>query len=79
MGSIGLLYQAQAALVKGANEAANAAFRSGLIGFTDITRIVEKVVHSSSYEELNDIDALLRADRYGRSAAEAMIQGERKS
>ena len=69
----------QAAIVNGANEAANAAFRSGLIGFTDITRIVEKVVHSSSYEELNDIDALLRADRYGRSAAEAMIQGERKS
>lgn len=68
----------QAAVLNGANEAANAAFRNGLIGFTDIQRIVGAVVHSSVFEELTDIDALLRADRYGRETAAGMIQGEDK-
>lgn len=68
----------QAAVLNGANETANAAFRNGLIGFTDIQRIVGAVVHSSVFEELTDIDALLRADRYGRETAAGMIQGEDK-
>jgi len=52
--------------LNGANEAANALFREGKIGFPDITRLVSAVMEAAPPGEADDLEKILSADRYAR-------------
>ena len=54
------------AALNGANEAANALFREGKIGFGDITRLVSAVMEAAPRGEADDLEKILSADRYAR-------------
>jgi 1-deoxy-D-xylulose-5-phosphate reductoisomerase len=57
------------AVMNAANEAANQAFRDGKIPFLMIEEIVIDAVHSAPYNELNTVQDLIDADRWGREYA----------
>jgi 1-deoxy-D-xylulose-5-phosphate reductoisomerase len=57
-----------------ANEIAVAAFLDGRIKFTDIVRIVEKVVEKTASSTILDIDAVLDADAQARNIATVMAK-----
>lgn len=61
------------AILNGANEVAVARFLAGDIGFLDIPRVVEGALRTVPHEQDLDLDAVLRADRLARSAAEATV------
>ncbi|MDR2687067.1 MAG: 1-deoxy-D-xylulose-5-phosphate reductoisomerase [Oscillospiraceae bacterium] len=52
--------------LNGANEAANALFRQGKIGFPDITRLVSRAMEAAPPGEADDLEKILSADRYAR-------------
>jgi len=54
------------AVLNGVNEAANALFREGKIGFPDITRLVSQVMEASPPGEADTLEKILSADRYAR-------------
>lgn len=62
------------AVMNGANEAANAAFRSRRIPFLMIEDIVIGAVHSAQFSEVRTVEDLLKADAYGRNYAENRIE-----
>ena len=64
------------AVMNAANEAANAAFRKGLIPFLKIEEIIIGAVNSAEYKEIRDVDDLLEADAWGTAYAEKIIRGE---
>jgi len=53
-------------VLNGANEAANALFRQGKIGFPDITRLISEVMEAAPPGEANELEKILSADRYAR-------------
>ena len=61
------------AILNGANEVAVARFLAGDIGFLDIPRVVEGALRAVPHERDLDLDAVLRADRLARSAAETTV------
>jgi len=54
------------AMLNGANEAANALFREGRIGFLDITRLIAAVLEAVPPGEADTLEKILSADRYAR-------------
>jgi len=54
------------AMLNGANEAANALFRAGRIGFLDIARLVGLVTDMAPPGEADSLEKILDADRYAR-------------
>ena len=61
------------AILNGANEVAVVRFLAGDIGFLDIPRVVEGALRAVPHERDLDLDAVLRADRLARSAAETTV------
>ncbi len=57
------------AVMNAANEVAVAAFLDGRCGFTDIDRVVERVMNGHSAEELDSVEQIERFDAAARSAA----------
>ncbi|UCC78392.1 MAG: 1-deoxy-D-xylulose-5-phosphate reductoisomerase [Candidatus Zixiibacteriota bacterium] len=60
-----------------ANEAAVDAFLMEKIKFNDIFRVVEKTLNNSEPEYVDNIDAIMEADKKGRKIAEEIINGLR--
>jgi 1-deoxy-D-xylulose-5-phosphate reductoisomerase len=60
-----------------ANELAVDAFINRRIKFTDIFRIVEKTLNKSKFAHVDNIDAIMEADKSGRKIAEEIINGIR--
>ena len=54
------------AVLNGANEAANALFREGKIGFLEITRLIAGAVAATPPGDADDLEKILSADRYAR-------------
>ena len=54
------------AVLNGANEAANALFRQGSIGFLDIPRLVSAAMEATPPGEADSLEKILSADRYAR-------------
>ena len=63
---------AQLIALNAANEIAVAAFLTGQIKFTDIVRIVEKVVEKTASGTILDVDTVLAADAIARQTATQM-------
>lgn len=57
------------AVMNGANDIANKAFRDGEIGFLDIEDIIIKAVHYAKYKEVETVDDLLEANKFGNEFA----------
>lgn len=57
------------AVMNGANEEANAAFRQGKIPFLAIEEIVISAVHAAEFREVRTIEDLYEGDRFGRNYA----------
>ncbi len=78
--SIGLAYRAaqeggtMPAVLNASNEVAVAAFLSKDIGFTEIPRVVEKTLDHYVPFEPESLDDVIRADEWGRSEAETIIE-----
>lgn len=64
------------AVMNGANEVANAAFRNGKIPFLKIEEIVKGAVNSVPFQEFETIEDVIQADTWGREYGERMIQGD---
>lgn len=62
------------AVMNGANEVANAAFRKNQIPFLLIEEIVMDAVHAAPFWELETVDDLIKADAYGRKFALKKIE-----
>jgi 1-deoxy-D-xylulose-5-phosphate reductoisomerase len=62
------------AVMNGANEEANLAFRERKIPFLKIEEIVMGAVHASAYEPVSCEEDLLKADQAGRDYAKRMIK-----
>ena len=56
-----------------ANEVANAAFRSGRIGFLQIADVIERMMQEVSYEAAPTLDNYLQTDAETRRRSEALI------
>ena len=54
------------AMLNGANEAANALFRAGRIGFYDITRLIACAMDQTPPGEADTLEKILSADKYAR-------------
>ena len=54
------------AVFNAANEEANALFRAGAIGFTDIVALTESVLNEHTCVDEPDLDGLLAADAWAR-------------
>ena len=65
------------ALLNAANEVAVASFLDGRIGFTDIPRVIERVLERCAVSDVSSLDDVLAADRAGRDCAEAWIHAQR--
>lgn len=65
------------AVMNGANEAANAAFRNHEIGFLSIEDIVTQAVHSATFHELVTAQDVEEADQWGRAFAMEKVKGAR--
>jgi 1-deoxy-D-xylulose-5-phosphate reductoisomerase len=82
--SIGLAYRAaktggsMPAVLNASNEVAVAAFLSREIGFTDIPDVVEKTLDLYAPFEPESLEDVLRADEWGRSGAQKIIEGIKK-
>jgi 1-deoxy-D-xylulose-5-phosphate reductoisomerase len=63
------------AVMNGANEVANAAFREGKIPFLMIEDIVIEAVHKVPFKEVESVQDLLDADAWGRAYAENRMKG----
>jgi len=61
------------AALNGANEAANALFRAGKIGFLDIARLCEAVLEGAPPGEADSLEKILAADRYAREMAYTLM------
>lgn len=64
------------AVMNAANEAANAAFRKGLIPFLKIEEIIIGALRDAEYKEIRSVSDLLEADAWGTAYAERIIRGE---
>lgn len=64
------------AVMNAANEAAVESFRKGVIKFTDIWKLVEKVMSSHKKLDHPTLDAILKADQWARAEAVAMANCE---
>ncbi len=64
------------AIMNGANEIANAAFRNGKIPFLKIEEIVMGAVHEAPYHALDTVQDLIDADKWGRSYAMRKVEEE---
>lgn len=60
-----------------ANEVANAAFRAGGIGFTEIARCVERVMDTTAVEPVTSIEQIGDVDALARREAERVLRGWR--
>jgi 1-deoxy-D-xylulose-5-phosphate reductoisomerase len=63
------------AVLNASNEVAVAAFLSREIGFTDIPQVVEKTLDLYVPFEPESLGDVLRADEWGRSGAQKIIEG----
>ncbi len=63
------------AVMNAANEVANAAFRNHEIPFLKIEEIVISAVHHVPYQELNTVQDVIDADKWGREYAMQLIKG----
>ena len=78
---LNLAYQALAmdgtapAVLNAANEIAVAAFLDRQLDFTGIPRVIEAVLQHLDHAELETIDQVLEADRWGRQQARELICG----
>jgi len=61
------------AILNAANEIAVAAFLSGNIGFLEIATIVDKVLQSSNFGILTNIEDVMAADVWARNTAAALV------
>jgi len=66
------------AVMNGANECAVEAFIEGKIGYSDITRLIRKVMDRHRVYEEPTIDDILAADRWAREEAERVIMEMRE-
>lgn len=62
------------AVMNGANEVANAAFRNKRIPFLKIEEIVMDAVHTVEFKQLNTVEDLIEADKWGREFAEKKVK-----
>lgn len=62
------------AVLNAANEVAVHAFLDGLIGFTDIPAIINRVMNSHEVKEARQIDIVLEADRWARIKAAEVLK-----
>lgn len=63
------------AVMNAANEVANFAFRKGKIPFLMIEETVKETVHHAPYHELNSVDDVIEADKWGRDYAHNYLKG----
>lgn len=61
-------------VLNGANEVFNAAFRHHRIGFTDIARGIERVMHEMPPIAYPSLDDLIETDREARERAEELVE-----
>jgi len=61
------------AALNGANEAANALFREGKIGFLDITRLIAAVMEATPPGDADTLEKILEADRYAREMTYTLV------
>ena len=66
------------AVMNGANEVANLAFRNREIPFLMIEEIVTGAVHTAEFKELETVEDVIEADQYGRTFAAKKIEEYRK-
>ena len=66
------------AVLNGANEVANLAFRNKEISFLDIEDILVRAVFRAGRKEVHDVQDLLDADAWGRGYAEYLIRGTKQ-
>ena len=57
------------AVMNGANDVANLAFRKGEISFLDIEDIIIKAVNYAKYKEVNSVEDLIEANKFGNEFA----------
>ena len=57
------------AVMNGANDVANEAFRKGEISFLDVEDIIIKAVHYAKYREVKDVNDLIEANNFGNEFA----------
>lgn len=62
------------AVMNGANEVANLAFRNREIPFLMIEEIVTEAVHTAEFKELETVEDVIEADQYGRTFAAKKIE-----
>lgn len=62
------------AVMNGANEVANLAFRNREIPFLMIEEIVTDAIHSADFKELETVEDVIEADRFGRAYAAQRIE-----
>ncbi|MCH3961881.1 MAG: 1-deoxy-D-xylulose-5-phosphate reductoisomerase [Solobacterium sp.] len=65
------------AVMNGANEEANAAFRKGIISFLMIEEIVIRAVNLAPFKEVETVQDLIDGDAWGRNFALAQIERNR--
>jgi 1-deoxy-D-xylulose-5-phosphate reductoisomerase len=65
------------AVMNGANEEANAAFRKGIIPFLMIEDIVIRAVNLAPFKEVETVQDLIDGDAWGRNFALAQIERNR--
>ena len=77
---LGLAYEAGQrggnipAILNGANEVVNKAFRDKKISFLAIEEILVKAVFNATYKEILSVEDLLEADKWGRTFAEKAVE-----
>lgn len=67
------------AVMNGANEVANLSFRNREIPFLMIEEIVTNAVHTAVFKELETVEDVIEADRFGRDYAQQCIEEYRKA
>ncbi|MDR0531422.1 MAG: 1-deoxy-D-xylulose-5-phosphate reductoisomerase [Oscillospiraceae bacterium] len=63
------------AVLNGANEAANALFRAGKIGFLEIAALVEAALRGVPHGSAESLDDVFQADQYARERVHALQKG----
>ena len=63
------------AVMNSANEVANEAFRRGKIPFLKIEETVIQAVHHAPFQQLNTVDDVIAADKWGRDYAHDYLKG----
>jgi 1-deoxy-D-xylulose-5-phosphate reductoisomerase len=63
------------ALLNAANEVAVQAFLDKRIGFRDIDRVIERVMHENAHGAASSIEAVMAHDALARDAAQAIVAG----